>query len=91
MLLLLDDDIEGDATEIAARTRDALSGRSFRFDNGDALVEAASDADDEAIAASSALLCGSRDCSAERAAACNTSASMRFESIAAAPLHRPAV
>jgi hypothetical protein len=68
--------------------RDALSGRALpapptlvRFE-GDAV-------DDEAIAASSALLCGSRDCSAERAAACSTSASIRFESSAATPWLRP--
>ncbi len=93
-MLLLDDEIDVCPTDSAARTRDALSGRAFRFDDGDAIVEAADeedeDEDEEAIAARSALLCGSRDCSAERAAACNTSASMRFESDAAAPLPRPA-
>lgn len=57
--------------------RDALSGRALpapptlvRFEEDAVAVAAAyADEEDEAIAASDALLCGSRDCSAERAAA----------------------
>ncbi len=85
---MLLDEFDAGLPASAARMRDALSGRALPVPP--TLVRFEADAvDDEAIAASSALLCGSRDCSAERAAACSTSASMRFESSVATPWLRP--